>query len=99
MRERQRTPLFVSDPTLPRFRRSIAKPNRSYGGEREAKQLRLMTSMPLCGLRALIAIAERVRVGSGADERLKNEGAPADTTVCKRPAFATISAKHSEAES
>ena len=37
-------------------------------------------------------------MGSGADERLKNEGAPADTTVCKRPAVVTISAKSSEAE-
>ena len=90
MRERQRTPLFVSDPPLPRFRRSIAKPNRSYGGEREAKQLRLMPSMPLCGLRALIAIAERMRVGSGADERLNKEGAPADTAFRKRPDIATI---------
>ena len=59
MRERQRTPLFVSDPTLPRFRRSIAKPNRSNGGEREAKQLRLIISARIADLRLLIAIAER----------------------------------------
>ena len=39
-----------------------------------------------------------LRVGSEADERMDNEGAIADTAFPKRPAFATISAKRSEAE-
>ena len=37
-------------------------------------------------------------MGSGADERLNKEGAPADTAFRKRPAIVTISAKSSEAE-